>query len=93
MTESILEIVKETDGERWIKIPVFNAESEWGEMSGGMKLGTITPWMDEQLSADLKGKNQGGGVNQNARQSAPKTPSAVELKGGRAPPPHLHLKL
>ena len=61
LTESILDIEKRKDGGRWIKIPIFNGEEEWGELSGGTSLGIITPWEGEGHFHDSKGQKRGGG--------------------------------
>ena len=60
-------------------------ESDWGEMSGGSKLGGITPWVDEQLSADFERESKGGKTS-SGRQSAHKPPRAVEKGWARASP-------
>ena len=61
LTESMLEVEKREDGGRWIKIPIFNGEEEWGEVSGGTSLGIITPWEEKGHFHEFEGQKDGGG--------------------------------
>ena len=67
LTESILEVEKREDGGRWIKIPIYNGEEEWGEVSGGTSLGIITPWEGKGHFHEFEGQKDGGGATHPGR--------------------------
>ena len=59
LTGSILEVEKGQNGGKWVKIPLFDAEEGWNELSGGTKLGMIAPWEDKGHTENWKGKEGG----------------------------------